>query len=457
LPSVYYNLVENSDGQADYARGVVVADSFEDVKALLAKAQPRLDDAFPDAQIVLSQFAQGPPVDSPVMIRLFGPDVAMLQTLGDEVRAAVQRHPKTLHARTTMPRGVPKLWVDADEDEARIAGLSLADVADRLRADLDGVTGGSVLEGVEELPVRVRAPDDYRADLQTVASARFALPSRDADADGRGTNGPSWIPLAAIGDLTLRPETGGVTRRDGIRCNQIKGYVTGDALPIEVTRDVLADLEESGFTLPAGYTIEAGGDSEKEGEAIASLARYLPVLLTLTAATVILAFRSILLAGLLGAVGLLAVTLGLLSTWAFGFPISFNTILGTAGLIGVALNDSIVVLAALRADAGARRAEPDAVARVVAGATRHVLATTLTTVGGFLPLILSGGDFWPPLAVVIAGGVAGATLLALGFLPAGYCLLVRWGAVSGEEPDHAPAAELQPDPPSASRLAASAV
>ncbi|MEM9703192.1 MAG: efflux RND transporter permease subunit, partial [Planctomycetota bacterium] len=85
LPSVYYNLVENSDGQADYARGVVVADSFEDVKALLAKAQPRLDDAFPDAQIVLSQFAQGPPVDSPVMIRLFGPDVAMLQTLGDEV------------------------------------------------------------------------------------------------------------------------------------------------------------------------------------------------------------------------------------------------------------------------------------------------------------------------------------------------------------------------------------
>ncbi len=441
LPSVYYNLVENADGQADYARGVVVARSFEDVKALLAQAQPALDDALPDAQIVIGQFAQGPPVDAPVMLRLFGPDVATLQTLGDAVRAAVQRHPKTLHARTTMPRGVPKLWVDADEDAARLAGFSLADVADRLRADLDGVTGGSLLEDVEELPVRVRAPEASRSDLSAVASARFALPPAPAGSQiaGSPTAGaaaaPQWIPLAALGEVTLRPETGGVTRRNGVRCNQIKGYVTNDALPIEVTRDVLDALEEQGVALPAGYTLQAGGDSEKEGEAIASLARYLPVLVTLTAATVILAFRSVSLAALLGGVGTLAVALGLLSTRAFGFPLSFNTALGTAGLIGVALNDSIVVLAALRADPGARRGEIEATARVVAGTTRHILATTLTTVGGFLPLILSGGDFWPPLAVVIAGGVAGATALALGFVPAGYLLLIQLKAVDVGEPD----------------------
>ena len=435
LPSVYYNLVENGDGQPDFARGVVIARSFEDVKALLERAQPALDDAFPDTQIVIGQFAQGPPVDAPVMIRVFGPDVARLQTLGESVRAAVQRHPKTLHARTTMPRGVPKLWVDADEDEARVAGLSLADVADRLRANLDGVTGGSVLEDVEELPVRVRAPDAHRADLSAVASARFALPPHLADPDR-----PGWIPLAALGEVTLRPETGGITRRNGVRCNQIKGYVANDALPIEITRDVLNALEMNGFVVPAGYTVEAGGDSEEEGEAIASLARYLPVIVTLTVATVILAFRSVSLALLLGGVGVLSILLGLLSTRAFGFPLSFNTILGTAGLIGVALNDSIVVLAALRADPGSRRGDPDAVARVVAGATRHILATTFTTVGGFLPLLLSGGDFWPPLAVVIAGGVAGATLLALGFVPAGYVLLVRAGAVDvGEDPAAVPA------------------
>ncbi|MCA9110477.1 MAG: efflux RND transporter permease subunit, partial [Planctomycetaceae bacterium] len=55
--------------------------------------------------------------------------------------------------------------------------------------------------------------------------------------------------------------------------------------------------------------------------------------------------------------------------------------------------------------------------------TRHVVTTTITTIAGFLPLIMSGGTFWPPLAVTIAGGVGGATFLALYFVPSSYLLL----------------------------------
>ncbi len=61
---------------------------------------------------------------------------------------------------------------------------------------------------------------------------------------------------------------------------------------------------------------------------------------------------------------------------------------------------------------------------VVLRSTRHVIATTVTTIAGFTPLLLGGGGFWPPLAVAIAGGVAGATLLALYFVPSAYILLV---------------------------------
>ena len=122
-------------------------------------------------------------------------------------------------------------------------------------------------------------------------------------------------------------------------------------------------------------------------------------------------------------VAILSVGPGLLSTWLFGFPISFNTILGSLGLIGVALNDNIVVLAAIRANPLARAGDSEAIISEIIDSTRHILSTTLTTAGGFVPLILAGGDFWPPLAVVIAGGVIGATLIALVYIPATYVML----------------------------------
>jgi len=152
---------------------------------------------------------------------------------------------------------------------------------------------------------------------------------------------------------------------------------------------------------------------------------YMPVLMTILVSALILAFSSVRLAGLLGMVGVLSVGLGLLSTWLINFPISFNTILGTIGLIGVALNDSIVVLAAIRENPDSRIGDREAIVDQTLSTFRHVVSTTLTTSGGFLPLLLFvGGDFWPSLAIVLAGGVIGASLLALVLVPAGYRLLL---------------------------------
>ena len=77
------------------------------------------------------------------------------------------------------------------------------------------------------------------------------------------------------------------------------------------------------------------------------------------------------------------------------------------GLIGVAINDAIVVLAALRENESSKVGNPEAVRDVVIRSTRHIVATSLTTMAGFAPLVLSGGGFWPPMAVAIAGGVGG--------------------------------------------------
>ena len=136
-------------------------------------------------------------------------------------------------------------------------------------------------------------------------------------------------------------------------------------------------------------------------------------------------FRSFRSAFTIAVVGILTVGLGPLALGVFGFPLGFMAIVGTMGLFGVAINDSIVVLAAIRGSDLPRGGDtaPEVLADVVLGCSRHIFTTTLTTIVGFIPLIIAGGDFWPPLAICIAGGVGGATLLALYLVPSLYRIL----------------------------------
>ncbi|MEM8931741.1 MAG: efflux transporter outer membrane subunit, partial [Acidobacteriota bacterium] len=431
FPTVYYNLVMNRDATPSYAQGIVRASSEAAAKAMIEPLQRRLDQDFPGLQAVVRQFGQGPPVASDIELRLFGPDVTRLQDLGETVRRVLQSHPEVSITRSSLPRGEPKLWFSADEDEARLAGLSLGDLAAQLRVNLDGAIGGTLVEDTERLPVRVRYGDE-RSELDRVATMPVTVPGGDR-----------WSTLTAFGSLDLRPEPGAITRYDGERTHVLRAWTTHDALPIDVTAAVLGQLDSDDFTLPPGYRLEVGGAAAEDAEAKAGLAASVPVLATLMTATLVLVFGSIRLALLLFGVAGASVGLGLLSTSLIGFPVSFNSILGTLGLIGVALNDSIVVLAAIRAHPSARAGQPTAVAEQVLGTTRHVLSTTLTTVGGFLPLLLFvGGDFWPSLAIVLAGGIVGGSILALVLIPAAYIVLHRPRRSIGWKPARALAVAL---------------
>ncbi|MEM9789479.1 MAG: efflux RND transporter permease subunit [Planctomycetota bacterium] len=415
FPSVYYNLIMNQDRSPNYAHAIVTTDSADATARLINESQRALDLAHPGSQVVVRKFGQGPPVVADIEYRLTGPDETVLAELGDRFRVALQAHPDVLHTQASVQRGEPKLFFRADEDAARLAGLTPADLADQLGGGLDGVTAGSIREGIELMPVRVRYAAGDRAGESNLASAPIVTP-----ADSR------WLHAASLGDFQLRPELEAVTRFNRERTNTIKAYVRDGALPIDIGRAVLADLDAAGVTPPPGYTLSLGGAEEQDAEANANLATYVPVLAVLMVATLILVFRSVRYALVLGGVAIASVGLGLLSTWTLDYPISFNTILGVLGLIGVALNDSIVVIAAIRADPRAAAGDLRAVVDSIVGSTRHIVATTLTTAGGFLPLLLFvGGDFWPSLAIVFVGGILGATLVALLYVPAMH-LMTTW-------------------------------
>ena len=344
VPSVYYNMIMDQDANTGFAQAVVQASSGHIVKQLVPKLQEALDQNLPGTRVAALPFGQGPPVDAPVQVRVLGPDPSRLRKLGETLRAMLHEIPEVLHSESTLDGGTPKLWVDANEDEARLAGLSLVDIAAQLQGNLEGSLGGSVLEQNEELPVRIRYPDHQRADFNRLATSRLVT-AETAD----------WIPLPALGKLQLRPELSSLARRDGLHCNTIKAYIHASALPPEVNQAFLDRIDASNLDLPPGYRLEVGGDAEEQASSIAQLVTYVPVLAILMVATLVLSFRSFVLAGLIGVVALLTIGMGLLSVWISGYPFGFNPIIGTAGLIGVALNDSIVVLAAIRANKQSRR------------------------------------------------------------------------------------------------------
>jgi len=414
FPSVYYNLIVNKDGSSHYAHAIITADTAKSVREMIDGLQAELDRRLPEAQTVVSKFAQGPPSQADVEIRILGPSIDRLQDLGEEVQRILAEHPGILQTQQTIPRGEPKLWFDAAETEAGRSGLQLTGLAAELSGRLEGFQSGVVLEEIEQMPVRVRYAGSERDSVQDARNLTFSNPSDPT----------SWIPLTAIGELELRPELGAITRRDGSRVNRIYGYAKGGTLPIEITNDVLARMEQENLGLPPGYRIEVGGESENQSEALGNLALYLPLLVVATVATLILTFRSVRLAALLLVVAGLSTGYGLFATWAYGFPLSFNTIIGCLGLIGLAFNSSIIVLAAIRADESSKAGHPRAMVTAIMGTVRHLVSTTFTTIGSFLPLLIFiGGEFWPPLAIVLAGGVGGSTLLALLFTPAAYRIL----------------------------------
>jgi len=413
-PKFCYNQIEATEGSPNYAAAIVQLTDEHDLSSWMRRTQRELDELLPAGRVLIRLLEQGPPADAQVEVLLFGSDLGALTRAGDELRRELSASEGVLHTVASL-RGVqPQLGLVLDESEVQLGGLTRSAVADRLQAALEGVVGGSLVEGTEELPVRVRFSGETRTDLDRLASMQVVLP-------GRGEL--AWAPLSSFGHFTLQPATAQITRRDRVRINAVQAWVEPGTLPADSLASFQSRLDESGYRLPAGVTSRIGGEAAERDDAVAKLAASTAVILVLMAATLVLSFNSFRLAAVIATVAGLSVGLSFGALWLFGYPFGFMAIVGTMGLVGVAINDSIVVLSAIRNDPKARLGDVEAVRDVVRGSTRHVLATTATTIAGFLPLFLSGGSFWPPVAVAIGGGVLGATLLALLLVPCAYRLV----------------------------------
>lgn len=416
-PAFYYNIVSNRDRDPAYAHALVRTAGPEATERLIGAAQDRLDAGFPTARILARALMQGPPVEAPVEFRLVGPGIAVLREKGEEIRRVLLAMPETTAVRTGLQSGAPKVMITVDETAAKAVGLPIALLSRQLHAALEGVPGGTLLESVEQLPVRVRLAGAVRSDFARLGTLPLVPPG---SADGAGFN---HVPVAAIARLSLVPAAAEIARRNGERLNVVQAYLKPGLLAEPVQDRALELLDAGGFALPEGYRLEIGGDAEERGETVTSFVAPLGLVVTLSIAVVVLSLRSFRLAAIAFTVAGLSAGLSVLALALMAFPLGITAVIGVIGALGVAINAAIIVLAALREHPEAAAGDRDAVATVVMGASRHIISTTVTTFGGFLPLILSPGLFWPPFATAIAGGVLLSFIVSVYFTPPMFLLL----------------------------------
>ena len=348
-PRFFYNVVGLRQNAPDYAQGLVTMADTSHLKQSIQSLQRDLETRFPEAQVLVKQLEQGPPFGAPIEVEILGPDLDRLRLLGNELRSILAQTPKVVQTRASLTEALPKFAVSIDEIQAQKVGLTNDAIARQLEANLEGRVGGSLLEDTEELPLRVRLSNNQRSRLNAIESINLT---------GQGTEGATTVPLDAIAQIDLQPEVSTIIRRNGERLNTIQGFLEAGALPDTVLKDFQARLLERGFELPMGYRLSYGGEADARGTAVGSLLSTVGLLVVLITATLVLSFNSFALAAVIAAIAILSIGLGAFALWSFNSIFGFTAILGMLGLVGLAINDSIVVLAAIRENSQAFKGNP---------------------------------------------------------------------------------------------------
>ena len=241
----------------------------------------------------------------------------------------------------------------------------------------------------------MRYADGWRTDAEQLAALRLVS---DQVAEG--------LPLAAVAESYLAPSWSVITRRNAERVQLVQGYLVADALPAvsmaQLDAKLQAALENGELTLPAGYRIETGGEAAERDEAVGKLLASVVLLVIAMVATVVLAFN-FRRAAIVFIAGAQAMGMGIVALLMSGHAFGFVIIVGIMGLVGVAINATIIIIAAFDDDPAARQGDIDAMLAVISGPTsRYIVSTTITTFAGLIPLMVAAGGLWPPFAQTVA-------------------------------------------------------
>jgi multidrug efflux pump subunit AcrB len=409
-PQVYYNVVPAAE-RSSAAEVLVQLREYDPRRspAFIDRLRDELD-RFPGAEIRAIEFENGPAIDAPIAIRIVGEDLDELRRLSGQVADVIEATPGTRYVVDPLAVRRTDLRVDVDRDKAGLHGVPTARVAQMVRLGVAGLDGGTLRdEDGEEVDIDIQLRgvernDPHAFDLLTVPS----LSGRE-------------VPLSQVASLELSASPTSIQHFDRQRAVTVTSHVKSGFNTDRVTREILSRL--SSLELPRGYRLQAAGEIESRQSSFGGLGAAILVAVFIIFAILVLEFGSFRGTAVVASVIPLGVIGGLVLLFLTGNTLSFTAMVGFVALVGIEIKNSILLVDftnQLR-EAGA----PLDQAIQKAGEVRFlpIVLTTLTAVGGLLPLALSGSALYSPLAWVIIGGLITSTLLSRLVTPVLYKLL----------------------------------
>jgi multidrug efflux pump subunit AcrB len=403
-PRFYYNVAPKTP--ANYLAQILInTRDADDVIPLLVKLRQELDAKVPGARCVVKQLEQGPPVEEPIQIRISGENLDKLRGLADQAKAAL-REAGGYHVFDDLGLRMPNIEIEIDQDRANSLGVNNDQIGKATLASFSGLKVTELREGDRLIPVLIRGRIEDRSEAEKIRGLYVPI-----------ANGKS-VPFESFSKVTIQPEFVTIPHYNQLRTVTVKSYAPFGQLPSDIlnrARPALAKIK-----LDPGYELKFAGEDEELRKNKAEMKVVMLVSLALIAFTMVLQFRSVIksvVVMLTVPLGLIGALIGLTVT---GSPFGFMAILAMISLAGVMVSHIIVLSDYIEHARAEGLPLEQALVKAGLARLRPVLVTVFATVGGLVPLFLTGGALWHPLTAVHIFGLLLATVMTLVMLPTLY-------------------------------------
>ena len=388
---------------------IATTESGEQVPEAAKRARRFIAESLPEAEGRVKLMWTTGPEPGFVEIRLYGPDSSYLYQKGEEFTERVRAMPGTVDIRNNWENTVLKAVVEVDQTQARRVGISSEEIANSLQAHIDGIRATDYREGDQAIPIVLKSQERERAQGSDFYDIRVYSRAMGRD-----------VPLMQIADIEGDWEYSRISRRNQVRALTVEfKHESLRAMPLLAA--VTPEIEA--LELGDDYWWEVGGEIEKQAETLPKLFKWLPHCALLMVVLLIWQFNSFRRPFIIAFTLPLAFIGAFIGLLIFRAPFDFFGILGLLSLAGIIINNGIVLIDRIDTERAAGRDAYSAVIEATVSRFRPIWMTTITTILGVMPLILSHDPVFYSLALIIATGLAFATILTLGVVPVLYAVL----------------------------------